>query len=79
MSLSQCMQQEMIDKEDNEGNYRDQERQQGYRSECSMEKKKGIFKNNISFVCQVESCLKVFSCKKTLQEHARIHTGEKPY
>lgn len=42
-------------------------------------KKAGIHNNNIQFVCKEEGCYKVFSCKKTLKEHIRTHTGERPY
>jgi uncharacterized Zn-finger protein len=31
------------------------------------------------FQCPIEGCLKIFSCKKTLKEHDRVHTGERPY
>ena len=31
------------------------------------------------FSCSVSGCQKRFSSKKTLQEHLRTHTGERPF
>jgi len=47
--------------------------------ELQKSKKLGIHKNNIDFPCTFNACGKIFSCKKSLVEHFRIHTGEKPY
>jgi uncharacterized Zn-finger protein len=34
---------------------------------------------NMKYQCKVESCGNSFSCRKTLREHMRRHTGERPF
>jgi uncharacterized Zn-finger protein len=34
---------------------------------------------NDKLSCEYDSCEKIFSSKKSLKEHTRIHNDEKPY
>ena len=47
----------------------------GQKSDANLTKSE----KNMKYQCKVENCGNSFSCRKTLREHMRRHTGERPF